>query len=246
MQTFDNTRPLVAAMAVGLTRACLERAQRLLGEAGDDRRLGRPADAPHAAAPSWSAIEADYEAARLLTLEACWMAATREPNSLEASMAKAKARALLRRRRRSAASRLLRRAAGYGEGCCWRSGPATRRSSTSSRARSRSSSSSSLATCSARPAPICAERRPAAALSLGSGQPLATELANVPEESAVVEERLALERPRAAGQPVVASQVLPAARSAEVLERDRDAGHDLQDRGTSSRTLYAHFVVDAS
>jgi acyl-CoA dehydrogenase len=30
MQTFDNTRPLVAAMAVGLTRACLEQTQELL------------------------------------------------------------------------------------------------------------------------------------------------------------------------------------------------------------------------
>jgi len=33
MQTFDNTRPLVAAMAVGLTRACLDETGRLLAEA---------------------------------------------------------------------------------------------------------------------------------------------------------------------------------------------------------------------
>ena len=36
-------------------------------------------------------MEADYEAARLLTLEAAWMADNRKPNSLQASMAKAKA-----------------------------------------------------------------------------------------------------------------------------------------------------------
>ena len=36
-------------------------------------------------------MEADYEAARLLTLEACWMADNAKPNSLHASMAKAKA-----------------------------------------------------------------------------------------------------------------------------------------------------------
>src|SRR4051795_8727432 len=36
MQTFDNTRPLVASMAVGLTRACLEETKRLLEEAGLD------------------------------------------------------------------------------------------------------------------------------------------------------------------------------------------------------------------
>jgi acyl-CoA dehydrogenase len=36
-------------------------------------------------------MEADYEAAWLLTLTACWMADNGKPNSLEASMAKAKA-----------------------------------------------------------------------------------------------------------------------------------------------------------
>ena len=36
-------------------------------------------------------MEADYEAARLLTLQAAWMADNRKANSTEASMAKAKA-----------------------------------------------------------------------------------------------------------------------------------------------------------
>ncbi len=36
-------------------------------------------------------MEADYEAARLLTLQAAWMADNGKPNSLQASMAKAKA-----------------------------------------------------------------------------------------------------------------------------------------------------------
>ena len=34
MQTFDNTRPLVAAMAVGVARAALEETRRRLTEAG--------------------------------------------------------------------------------------------------------------------------------------------------------------------------------------------------------------------
>ncbi|MFB2351343.1 acyl-CoA dehydrogenase family protein, partial [Priestia megaterium] len=34
MQTFDNTRPLVAAMAVGLTRACLDLTTQLLAKEG--------------------------------------------------------------------------------------------------------------------------------------------------------------------------------------------------------------------
>jgi acyl-CoA dehydrogenase len=91
MQTFDNTRPLVAAMAVGLTRACLEETRRLLGEAGVEVDWDRPAPSQPAAAAEYLAMEADYEAARLLTLEAAWMADNSQPNSLQASMAKAKA-----------------------------------------------------------------------------------------------------------------------------------------------------------
>src|SRR3954468_4795065 len=43
MQTFDNTRPLVAGMAVGLTRACLELTERLLADAGVQVDWDRPA-----------------------------------------------------------------------------------------------------------------------------------------------------------------------------------------------------------
>jgi acyl-CoA dehydrogenase len=91
MQTFDNTRPLVAAMGVGLARACLDEAERLLGEAGVAVQWDRPPGVQPAAAADLLALEADYEAARLLTLEACWMADNGRPNSLQASMAKAKA-----------------------------------------------------------------------------------------------------------------------------------------------------------
>jgi acyl-CoA dehydrogenase len=91
MQTFDNTRPLVASMAVGLTRACLEEAKRLLEEAGLQIDDDVPLAQQTAAAAEFLSMEADYEAARLLTLEAAWMADNRKPNSLQASMAKAKA-----------------------------------------------------------------------------------------------------------------------------------------------------------
>ncbi len=91
MQTFDNTRPLVAAMAVGLARASLEETKRLLAEAGVEPDLHRPPEVQPAAAAELLALEADYEAARLLTLRAAWMADNRKPNSLQASMAKAKA-----------------------------------------------------------------------------------------------------------------------------------------------------------
>jgi acyl-CoA dehydrogenase len=91
MQTFDNTRPLVAGMAIGVARACLERTRELLAEAGIEIDDDVPAHRQPAAAAEFIAMEADWEAARLLTLQAAWMADNRRPNSLQASMAKAKA-----------------------------------------------------------------------------------------------------------------------------------------------------------
>ncbi|MET9265500.1 acyl-CoA dehydrogenase family protein [Amycolatopsis sp. NPDC004079] len=91
MQTFDNTRPLVAAMAIGVARAALDETRRVLTEAGVVIDYDRPALTQHAAAATFLQLEADYEAAYLLTLESAWMADNREPNSLQASMAKAKA-----------------------------------------------------------------------------------------------------------------------------------------------------------
>ncbi|GLZ42421.1 acyl-CoA dehydrogenase family protein [Actinokineospora sp. NBRC 105648] len=91
MQTFDNTRPLVAAMAVGVARAALEETRRILEESGVAIDYDRPAFAQSAAAATFLQLEADWEAAYLLSLEAAWMADNRKPNSLQASMAKAKA-----------------------------------------------------------------------------------------------------------------------------------------------------------
>jgi acyl-CoA dehydrogenase len=91
MQTFDNTRPLVAAMAVGVARASLERAGELLAEAGIEIDYALPALSQPAAVSRYLEMEADYEAARLLTMQAAWMADNGKPNSLQASMAKAKA-----------------------------------------------------------------------------------------------------------------------------------------------------------
>ena len=91
MATFDNTRPLVAAMAVGCARASLEAIRELLEEAGVVIDYDRPASVQSHAAATFIQMEADWEAALLLTLAAAWMADNREPNSMEASMAKAKA-----------------------------------------------------------------------------------------------------------------------------------------------------------
>jgi acyl-CoA dehydrogenase len=91
MQTFDNTRPLVAGMAVGVARACLEATKEHLREAGIEIDYDTPPALQSAAAAEYIAMEADWEAARLLTLQAAWMADNKKPNSLQASMAKAKA-----------------------------------------------------------------------------------------------------------------------------------------------------------
>ncbi|HEY5147062.1 MAG TPA: acyl-CoA dehydrogenase family protein [Polyangiaceae bacterium] len=91
MKTFDNTRPVVAAMACGVARASLERAREILGRAGlltGDPRT--PWVGSHVEA-ELARLEAEVDVARLLTMKAAWMADNRVPNSTEASMAKAKA-----------------------------------------------------------------------------------------------------------------------------------------------------------
>jgi len=91
MQTFDNTRPLVAAMAVGVARAALEQTRECLQAAGVEIDHARPALSQSAAVSRFLELEADWEASKLLTMQAAWMADNGRPNSLQASMAKAKA-----------------------------------------------------------------------------------------------------------------------------------------------------------
>ncbi|MFD6196309.1 Acyl-CoA dehydrogenase [Mycobacteroides salmoniphilum] len=91
MSTFDNTRPIVAAMAVGVSRASLEELRKILEDAGIDISYDKPAHAQHAAAAEFIRMEADWEASYLLTLRSAWQADNNIPNSMEASMAKAKA-----------------------------------------------------------------------------------------------------------------------------------------------------------
>src|SRR5207248_8388427 len=69
----------------------LERTRELLEEAGIEIGYDAPPHSQSAAASEFIAMESDWEATRLLTLQAAWMADNRKPNSLQASMAKAKA-----------------------------------------------------------------------------------------------------------------------------------------------------------
>ena len=86
MQSFNATRPTIAAMAVGMGRAALDeslsfaREHGLLRESRARDRLER--------------IRRRLRAARLLCWRAAWLADLRRPNMLEASMAKAVAPAV--------------------------------------------------------------------------------------------------------------------------------------------------------
>src|SRR5208282_558334 len=91
METFDNTRPVVAAMAVGIARATLEELRKILTNAGVQISYDKPSHAQSAAAAEFLRMEADWEAAYQLTLRSAWQADNKIPNSKEASMAKAKA-----------------------------------------------------------------------------------------------------------------------------------------------------------
>jgi acyl-CoA dehydrogenase len=91
MQTFDNTRPVVAAMGVGVARAALEHTRKLLVREGIEVRYSGPLFTKSAAEAELIRMEAEWEAGRLLMLKAAWMADNAIPNSTEASMSKAKA-----------------------------------------------------------------------------------------------------------------------------------------------------------
>ncbi|GJF10108.1 acyl-CoA dehydrogenase [Mycolicibacterium cyprinidarum] len=90
METFDNTRPIVAGMAVGIARAALEELRKILTDAGIEISYDKPAHTQSAAAAEFLRMEADWESGYLLTLRSAWQADNKIPNSKEASMGKAK------------------------------------------------------------------------------------------------------------------------------------------------------------
>ncbi|MFN3586837.1 MAG: acyl-CoA dehydrogenase family protein [Moraxellaceae bacterium] len=91
MQTFDNTRPMVAAMSLGVARAALDLLADILAKEGVTPAYDRSLWNSSALEAEIYRMEADYEAARLLALKAAWMADNKQANSKEASMSKAKA-----------------------------------------------------------------------------------------------------------------------------------------------------------
>ena len=107
MATFEATRPLVGAQAVGIARAAYEYS---LDYAKERVQFGRPIIENQAIAFKLADMKTEIDAARLLVWRASWMAATGKPfENGEGSMSKLKAgetavRVTERRSRSSAAT----------------------------------------------------------------------------------------------------------------------------------------------
>lgn len=91
MATFDATRPAVAASAIGIGRAALDYVREELEKNGVKIRYGVSRNRLTALERDFMDMEANLQAARLLTWRASWMMDHGMHNNLEASMAKAKA-----------------------------------------------------------------------------------------------------------------------------------------------------------
>ena len=91
MATFDASRPLIAASAMGVGRAALDFVKDKLAEEGIQIPYDKPYHELTAVQRDVLEMEAQIKAAWLLTLRAASMIDHGERNNLEASMAKAKA-----------------------------------------------------------------------------------------------------------------------------------------------------------
>ena len=91
MATFDATRPIVAAMALGVGRAALDFVKETLEKDGIEIRYGLPRNKLTSIERDVMDMEANYKAAKMLMMRATWMMSQLLPNSIESSMAKAKA-----------------------------------------------------------------------------------------------------------------------------------------------------------
>jgi acyl-CoA dehydrogenase len=88
MKTFDNTRPIVAAMAIGIGRAAYEYARDFVKA---NYVMTRPIPRYAAIAERLARVHRGLDAARLMAWRAAWMADEQLPNAKESSMSKAMA-----------------------------------------------------------------------------------------------------------------------------------------------------------
>lgn len=88
MQTFNVTRPLVAASALGIARAALEEVKLMLAERGVEIRYGLPRQKLSNVEREIIDMERMLRSSWLLCLKAVWMSDQRKPNALESAMSK--------------------------------------------------------------------------------------------------------------------------------------------------------------
>ena len=86
MGVFDRSRPMVAAMGVGVTARCLDEA---LAYAKTRQTMGRPILEHQAIGHKIAQMGLRLEAARLLTYQAAWLHDSGQRNTLQAAYAKA-------------------------------------------------------------------------------------------------------------------------------------------------------------
>jgi acyl-CoA dehydrogenase len=86
MKTFDNTRPVVGAMAIGIGRAAYDYARDFVKE---HYVMSRSIPRYAAIAERLAKVGRELEAARGLVWRAAWMGDAKQPNAKEASMSKA-------------------------------------------------------------------------------------------------------------------------------------------------------------
>jgi acyl-CoA dehydrogenase len=90
METFDATRPIIAASALGVARAALEFVQEKLAEEGKEIRYNVPRQRMTYLEKEVIDIEIQLRQAWLLTVKALWMADNKKSNAAIASMSKVK------------------------------------------------------------------------------------------------------------------------------------------------------------
>lgn len=91
MKTFDATRPIVAASAIGIGRAAFEYARDILAKQGVRMEYDKPRWKLSTVQADLMEMEAQLHAAWLLTLKATAMLDAKQENQLESSMCKVKA-----------------------------------------------------------------------------------------------------------------------------------------------------------
>ncbi len=96
MKTFNMTRPLVAAMGLGLAEAALDFTREQLESTGVVFEYGAGLGAQSALAEKFMRLEAIFEASVHTVLYSTWLAGEGKPNNMESSVCKAHAGSAVR------------------------------------------------------------------------------------------------------------------------------------------------------